>query len=287
MGGVLIGTCVVLLLVWIGVFCYYKARIAAGAVPDTGNGINVQMAYIYFANATFLFSAEMFSWAPNIRYWNIFPFILLAVTALQLERLFSTKQNDWGFAFCCVPICFLAFSAREVHLMISGFCFSAMEFVYNAPPNLDRAMHHLTIFSVLYCITVMTMEYFYGNLESALEPAPDWRVEFCFLAFIVPFRAPILWKRRCEAARAADLAKLKNADAAEQTESVVIGVGVSTSPTDVAMNQIREHTKSLISTLKAASTKKQDTTMTSIGHALERWLKMDLVSGEIFDIGQM
>eukprot|EP00658_Telonema_sp_P-2_P005948 TRINITY_DN12244_c0_g1_i1.p1 TRINITY_DN12244_c0_g1~~TRINITY_DN12244_c0_g1_i1.p1 ORF type:complete len:356 (+),score=83.12 TRINITY_DN12244_c0_g1_i1:136-1203(+) len=199
-GVVLVGVTVLLALTWtVVIFLCYRS-VANGKLEQRNPAVNLQMTWIYIALGVFLFSAEFFGMAPDIRFWNMVPYVVLVFIVLHIEKIFCCPSSDWGFMFCAVPICFLSFCAREAHLMIAGFCFSAMEFVYNAPPTFEKAVDHVCLYALLYTLVVIGMEQFYGTVEAYMNPAPDWRVEFCFVMFVVPFRVPILYRKQCDAA---------------------------------------------------------------------------------------
>jgi len=167
--------------------------------------INAQILYVYVAMAFFLFSAEMFNWAPYIRYYNMLPFMTFVGCALYIESKFLHQfraTKDWPFVLGCFPMLFLIYCSREAHIMIAGFCFSVMEFVYNAPPTLARAIHNALLYSALYALLLVSFGMFYGGVEAELEEPVNWKVECCFMLMILPFRIPVLWQRNREKAAA-------------------------------------------------------------------------------------
>ena len=52
------------------------------------------MGYVYVSMAAFLFSAELFDWAPYIRYYHIFPFATLTGCTLYVPLQRPTTLID-------------------------------------------------------------------------------------------------------------------------------------------------------------------------------------------------
>merc|ERR1711966_553088 len=90
---------------------------------------------------------------------------------------------------------------------MAGFSFSTLEMIFNAPARLPRGISHVFTFYINYgfIIGVMTNYYFYWEIP--LAKTVDWRVEVCFLVFIIPFRLPLLWRRALDNQRLAILGK--------------------------------------------------------------------------------
>lgn len=166
-----------------------------------GVRMNWEMVAVYTMLGLFLNSAELLDWAPQIRYYNIPPYLMLVIIFLVLEMYVLDHDHDWRFAFALVPLLYMIFSAREAHLMMAGFSFSTLEMLFNAPPTVARGVFHILIFYVNYGFVIAVMTNYYYYWEVPLATRVNVPQELCFLAFIIPFRLPILYRREMDAQR--------------------------------------------------------------------------------------
>jgi membrane-associated HD superfamily phosphohydrolase len=122
----------------------------------------LQMIGNYGFSILFLGVANQSNWAPYIRFYMGFLYIMICFVVLQLTRISHSRNNEAVIQFytSLVPFSFFIFISREAHLMAFFLWFVAFMLIYmqSGLPNLGR---HMCIYTV---VRKHTFSLFLANL---------------------------------------------------------------------------------------------------------------------------
>lgn len=157
-----------------------------------------QLTVMYTFFIVIVGSAEVLSWAPNIRIANFVPYVMIWLILLQLTRLCKFRpsiQFIFPFYTAIIPYIYLCIFSREAHILVSLLyvCASLCIFLQSGVPYLQfHVVAYIVLFVAANAASVGFMAWFYTDstgLKSfrgrKLDPGISWGQEATFWFSIV------------------------------------------------------------------------------------------------------
>jgi hypothetical protein len=157
-----------------------------------------QLGVMYAFFIVIVGSAEVLSWAPNIRIANFVPYVIICLILLESTRLCKFRpsiQFIYPFYTTIIPYIYVCIFSREAHILVSLLyvCASLCIFLQSGIPYLQI---HVVIYIVLFvasnAASVGFMAWFYTDDTGVksfrgrrLDPPVSWGQEATFWFSIV------------------------------------------------------------------------------------------------------
>eukprot|EP01137_Pigoraptor_chileana_P028135 Opistho-2@11647 len=160
--------------------------------------IQTQMALVYLLFIAFSGSAEGLRWAPNLRLYLIFVYIVAALLIWEVTRMifFVRPLSVAPMYITLVPMAIMLALSREAHIVVGVLWYASILIIY-LQSGATKLRNHVAFFTAayigVYFAVIGFMDFFYTCefpcIEKfkgdKLDPPIEWREEATFVLCLV------------------------------------------------------------------------------------------------------
>ncbi|KNC53238.1 cAMP-specific 3',5'-cAMP phosphodiesterase 4 [Thecamonas trahens ATCC 50062] len=156
--------------------------------------ITLQMTVLYVLFVAILLSAEIFGWAPHIRFFNLVPLAFVSLVVLELSNVIATlfPDNSYHQYLHLLPLGIIVVIFREAHMVCAVIFFSASSIIFmqvgdERSSGVGRVGGYTLCCLIVYLSAVLFSSQFYTDVHGTsfttgrvLSPPIHWGEEFTF-----------------------------------------------------------------------------------------------------------